>query len=115
MSFLPVRGEVWRADLNPQKGSEQQGTRPVVVVQVDLLNRVGNTVVVVPFTSNVKRASLPSAVLVLAGLGGLANDSVALCHQVRVLDKTGLLSRLGALPPTSIDAIEDRLRFVLGL
>jgi len=87
----------------------------VVVVQVDLLNRVGNTVVVVPLTSNIKRAALPSAVAVPAGCGGLTAESVALCHQVRVLDKSGLLQRLGELPEQWLQHIEGKLRFVMGL
>ena len=47
-SQLFKRGEVYWGTLDPQKGSEQAGRRPVVVLQNTLLNRVGNTVVVVP-------------------------------------------------------------------
>jgi mRNA interferase MazF len=87
----------------------------MIVVQVDLLNRVGNTVVVVPFTSNIKRAALPSAVAVPSGCGGLTTESVALCHQVRVLDKSGLIQRLGELPDQWLQEIEGKLRFVMAL
>ncbi len=114
MTSPPRRGEVWYANLDPQKGSEQGGQRPVVIVQTDLLNGVGNTVVVVPFTTNVTRASLPSAVLIRAGTGGLSRDSVALCHQIRVLDKTGLVRLIGKLSPDALSFIESRMRFTLG-
>ncbi len=109
------RGNVYLASLDPQKGSEQGGVRPVLVLQVDLLNRVGNTVVVVPFTTSLKRAGMPSSVLVRQGEGGLPQDSVALCHQIRVLDKSGLLDYLGSVSPQTIRLIGEKVRFTLGL
>ncbi len=109
------KGDVYFADLNPVIGSEQAGTRPVVIVQNSILNRITRTVVVVPFTSNLRRAELPSAVLIPKGEGGLSQDSVALCHQVRVLDKTRLHTRLGTLSNEWITKIEDTLAFVLDI
>ena len=109
------RGEVYLADLDPQKGSEQRGIRPVLVLQIDLLNRVGNTVVVIPFTTQLKRASLPSSVLIPSGEGGLVADSVALCHQIRVLDKSGLQTFLGMVSPQILTQVEKTVRFTLGL
>jgi len=112
---MPNKGDVYLADLNPQKGSEQSGVRPVVIVQIDKLNRVGNTVVVVPFTSNLKRAKLPSCVFVRSGDGGLMQDSVALCHQIRVLDKSRLIRQLGTVEPQTLKAIDVRIGFTLGI
>ena len=109
------RGDVYMASLDPQKGSEQGGVRPVLILQIDLLNRVGNTVVVVPFTEQLKRAKLPSTVLVRKGEGGLREDSVALCHQIRVLDKSGLQFYLGTVSSQTLKLIEDKVRFTLGL
>ncbi len=89
------RGEVWLADLNPIRGSEQAGIRHVLIFQNDAINTftttvVTTTVVTIPFTTNLRRAALPSCVRVAAGDGGLSDDSVALCHQLRVLDATRL-------------------------
>ena len=109
------KGDVYRADLNPVVGSEQAGLRPVVVVQNSVLNRLKRTVVVVPFTTNLRRAELPSGVLVSHGEGGLDQDSVALCHQVRVLDKSRLTTRLGKLALASIAKIDETLKFVMDL
>ncbi len=109
------KGDVYVADLNPVVGSEQAGMRPVVIVQNSLLNRFTRTIVVVPFTTNLKRAELPSAVLISKGDGGLDQDSVALCHQVRVLDKSRLQNRLGTLSAESISKINETLAFVLDL
>src|SRR5262245_11448288 len=77
------RGEVWLADLNPTRRSEQAGTRPVLIFQNNSINHFTSTFLTIPLTTNLRRASLPTCVLVQQGEGGLAKDSVALCHQLR--------------------------------
>jgi mRNA interferase MazF len=109
------RGDVYLADLDPTKGSEQAGTRPVLVFQHDTLNKVTRTVVVIPFTKTLRMAHLPSCVLVPAGEGGLRYDSVALCHQIRALDKSGLLTCWGTLPSIRLAEIERVVAFTLGM
>lgn len=88
MSFN--RGEVWLADLNPTQGSEQAGTRPVIVFQEGTLAKFTTTIITIPLTSNLRRAALPTCVQIAKGEGGLNQDSVALCHQIRVLDRSRL-------------------------
>jgi mRNA interferase MazF len=109
------RGEVWLADLNPIRGSEQAGVRPVLILQNDSINRFTTTFLTIPFTTNLRRAALPSCVRVTAGEGGLTSDSVALCHQLRVLDSSRLTRRLGTLSPGTMAAIEQRVLFTLGM
>lgn len=89
------RGEIWLADLNPTRGSEQAGTRPVLTFQNNVISKYTTTIFAIPLTTNLRRASLPSCAHISKGEGGLASDSVALCHQLRVLDKTRLVKRLG--------------------
>jgi len=109
------RGEVWIADLNPTKGSEQAGTRPVIVFQNDALNTVTTTVLAIPLTTNLRRAALPSCARIEKGEGGLESDSVALGHQLRVLDNTRLVRRIGHLNPSTMAVIEGRVLFTLGI
>jgi mRNA interferase MazF len=109
------RGEIWLASLNPTGGSEQAGTRPVLIFQNDLINKYTTTVLAIPFTTNLRRATLPSCVLVSRGEGGLTNDSVALCHQLRVLDKTRLHKKLGKVRQETIAAIEVKVVFTMGI
>ncbi|MGH9753824.1 MAG: type II toxin-antitoxin system PemK/MazF family toxin [Blastocatellia bacterium] len=54
------RGEIWLAELNPARGSEQGGTRPVLIMQTNAINRFTTTILTIPFTTNLRRASLPS-------------------------------------------------------
>jgi mRNA interferase MazF len=110
------RGEVWDARLNPTEGSEQAGTRPVVIVTRDAINRNSSVVVVVPLTNaaNVNR-DYPNNVTISAGEGGLTVDSVLLGGQVRAIAKTRLLRQRGALPATIMDQIDRALRITLDL
>ena len=109
------RGEIWLAELNPVRGSEQSGTRPVLIMQTNTINRFTTTVLTIPFTTNLRRASLPSCVQISAGEGGLSNDSVALCHQLRVLDKTRLTKNLGMVGNATLEEIETCVLFTLGI
>ncbi len=64
------RGEIWLAELNPTRGSEQAGTRPVLIFQNNSIGRFTNTFLAIPFTSNLRRGSLPTCVLLHKGEGG---------------------------------------------
>ena len=109
------RGEVWMAHLDPVRGSEQAGTRPVVILQPDALNAFLRTTVIVPFTSNLNWSRFPFSVLVGAGDGGLTSDSVALCHQIRVCDQTRLIRRLGQLSDAALAQVEQGVRVTAGM
>jgi mRNA interferase MazF len=109
------RGEIWFADLNPARGSEQAGSRPVLILQNDAINRFTRTYLTIPLTTNLRRASLPSCVFIPKGEGGLVSDSVALCHQLRVLDRTRLARRLGSVTNELLAAIESCVAFTTGI
>ena len=113
--MIVKRGEIWMADLNPIRGSEQAGIRPGLVLQNDAINKVTTTVLSIPLTTNLRRAVLPSCVQLAAGEGGLPGDSVVLGHQLRVLDKSRLLRRLGSVSANSLAAIENVVLFALGM
>ncbi|MDJ0676458.1 MAG: type II toxin-antitoxin system PemK/MazF family toxin [Calothrix sp. MO_167.B42] len=108
-------GEIQLADLNPTRGSEQAGIRPVIIVQRDNLQRFTRTVVVIPLTSNVRRAQIPGTVLIPAGEGGLTQDSVALCYQIVVLDRQRLQRHLGNLSPNFVLVLKEALKYTLEL
>jgi mRNA interferase MazF len=108
------RGEVWLLDLGqPKDDHEQAGRRPAVILQTDDLS-VLSTVVIVPLTTQSKRAGFASTVWIPASEAG-DRDSVALCHQIRVLDRRKLIRRIGELAPERLSEIEVAVAFVLGL
>jgi len=108
------RGEIWLADLHPTRGSEQAGVRPVLIFQNDILNKYSATVLTIPLTTNMRRASLPSCVQIPKGEGGLVSDSVVLCHQLRVLDKTRLQRKLGTVSQRTLLTVEKCILFTMG-
>ncbi|CUS06128.1 mRNA interferase MazF [Candidatus Promineifilum breve] len=111
-----VRGDIYDARLSPVEGSEQAGTRPVVIVSRDAINHNSPVIVVIPLTdaANVRRV-YPNNVPIPSGEGGLTLDSVALAGQVRAIAVTRLVRRRGALPPATMSAIDRALRITLDL
>ena len=106
------RGNIYRVNLDPTIGSEQQGNaRPCVVLTLTAYNRQLRTVGVVPLTSS-PRALAPLIVPVPSA--GKAN-SKALCHQIRTIDKTRMGKLLGTLSPEDMAVVEDGVRRVHGL
>lgn len=109
------RGEVWMASLDPVRGSEQAGTRPVIVLQADSLNSFLRTAVVIPGTSNLRWAEFPHCVRLASGEGGLTNESTVLTHQLRVMDATRLVRRMGVLSRAALRQIETALLVTLDI
>lgn len=110
----PRRGEIWLADLNPTRGREQRGRRPVAVVSVDLFNSgPAELIVILPLTST--QRDIPLQVKVKKGDGGTTDDSAVMCEAIRSVSKERLLSKWGTLSRPAMDEIEDRLRVLLEL
>jgi mRNA interferase MazF len=78
------------------------------------ISKFTSTIITIPLTTNLRRAALPSCLLISSGQGGLNQDSVALCHQLGVLDKTRLIKKLGQLDINAIAELERIVLFTLG-
>ena len=100
------RGELWWADLGPHRAQEQTGRRPVVVWQSDSLNRVLQSVLVVPLTTNLDRAKLAGTAVIASTPDGPSADSVALAFQMRAIPKSALRSRIRPLLDTEVAELE---------
>jgi mRNA interferase MazF len=110
------RGEIWWADLGEPRGSAPALRRPVVIVQDDLLNGSKlDTVMVVPLTSNVKRARAIGNILLDSRETGLDRESVALVCQVLTLDKAFFDERIGTLSSRLRARLDRGLTIALGL
>ena len=110
-----TRGNVVLCDLNPVVGTEQAGVRPVVVIQTDKANTVSPHTIILPFTSKIQQAILPCHVFVPSGIGGLKQDSVILCEQIRVIDKSRIIRVIGNLDDNYMMQLEIALSNTLGL
>ncbi len=110
----PGRGEVWVADLNPTRGHEQAGRRPVLVVSEDLFNRgPAGLVIVLPMTATIR--NVPSHVPVSPPEGGVRTRTAILCEAVRSMSVERLVERWGEVDRQTMAAVEDRLRILLRL
>jgi mRNA interferase MazF len=106
----PRRGSIWWVDLDPTRGAEIRKQRPAVVLSADGLNRVRRTVVVVPLSTG--PAPRPPIVVAVRSAGG---DSVAVCDQIRAVDRTRLRRLAGILSRADLRVVEDGVRAVLML
>jgi mRNA interferase MazF len=110
------RGQIHYASLDPVRGPEQAGRRPVLVVSSDALNRLPLVVTVVAGTdaANISR-DYPVNVRVAAAESGLPRDTVFLCFQVRSLNPSQLVTEAGALPAARMAEVDAALRRALEL
>jgi len=110
----PSRGEVWLIDFSPTRGHEQTGTRPGLVISVDLFNHgPAGLVVVLPLTT--RHRGVPLHVAVDPPEGGLRERSFIKCEDVRSVSTERLIGKWGTTAPMTLRLVEDRLRLLLGL
>ncbi|MBR5521478.1 MAG: type II toxin-antitoxin system PemK/MazF family toxin [Oscillospiraceae bacterium] len=109
------RGEVFYADLSPVIGSEQGGTRPVLIVQNDMGNRHSPTVIAAAITSRQDKTSMPTHINIKGDSCGLAKDSVVLLEQIRTIDKQRLKEKTGRLDASDLEKVNQALNISFGL
>lgn len=108
------RSEVWLADLNPTRGHEQRGKRPVLIVSEDIFNQgKASLIVIIPITSTDR--GIPSHVKINPPEGGLKVSSNIICEAIRSISKERLIKRLGSVTSSTINEVEDILRILLRL
>ena len=108
------RGDVYYADLNPVIGSEQNGHRPIIVIQNDMGNLYSPTTIVAMVTSSQKK-KLPTHVHVIDEGSGLSDDSIIMLEQIRTIDKQRLGSMIGHVSDETMELIEDAALCSLGI
>lgn len=112
----PKRGEIFLTALDPTVGREIRKTRPAVVIQNDISNRLTGITIVAPITSTVRFPLNTVHVLLPADHGtGLSVTSVALLNQIRAVDQTRLIKRLGAIDVEISERVDEAIKLSLGL
>jgi mRNA interferase MazF len=108
--------EIWIADLNPQIGTEPGKTRPVLVVQTNLLNKILHpSTVVCPVTSKVKKDSEILRVHLKKGTANLNHACDVMIDQIRAVDNKRLTRRIGVLPDELIELVKENIKIVIDL
>ena len=109
------RGDIYYADLRPVIGSEQEGIRPVLVIQKDVGNRHSPTVICAAITSKMNKAKLPTHVELDAEKYDLMKDSVVLLEQLRTIDKQRLKDKVCRLDNEILKKVDRALEISLEL
>ncbi len=108
--------EIWIADLNPQIGTESGKTRPVLVVQTNLLNKIPHpSTIVCPVTSNVKKDSEILRVHIEKGMAKLNQDCDIMIDQIRAIDNKRLIKKVGSLPQDIIELVKENIQIIIDL
>jgi mRNA interferase MazF len=107
--------EVWLANLDPRFGTEAGKTRPVLIVQTNLLNKVHPSTLVCPITTNVQPASKILRVHLQKGTANVKEDCDVMIDQLRAIDNRRLLKKIGVLPLHLSERVRENIRIVLDL
>jgi len=107
--------DIWLANLDPRFGTEAGKTRPVVIVQTDLLNAVHTSTIVCPITTNVQPGATILRIHLKKGESGVVADCDIMLDQVRAIDNKRFIKRIGKLAPKKIGLLTDNLRTLLDI
>jgi mRNA interferase MazF len=106
------QGEIWRVNLDPTKGSEQAGFRPVVIVSGNMMNRYLNVVIVMPLTTKIKNYK-GNVVLQPDFANGLKESSEILIFHIRSVSKDRLVEKIGSISTTELEQLKAGLGDIL--
>lgn len=108
--------EIWIADLNPQIGTEAGKTRPVLIVQTNLLNKISHpSTIVCPITTNIQKDSDILRVHLKKGMANLHENCDIMIDQIRAIDNKRLLKKVGILPIDLIEKIKENIAIIIDL
>jgi mRNA interferase MazF len=105
------RGEVWLANFNPGRGSEQKGIRPALIVQNDIGNQYASTTIIAAITTTLKK--YPVTVLLDRNEGGLEEHSMVNLAQILTLDKGRLMKKLGNITAEKLNEVGEAIEISL--
>ena len=114
---MPVNQyEIWIADLNPQLGTEAGKTRPVLIDQTNLLNKISHpSTVICPITTNVQNDANILRVHLKKGMANLNEDCDVMIDQIRAIDNKRLIKKVGNLPTDLIEKIKENIAIIIDL
>jgi len=109
------RGEIFLANLEPVKGSEQGGIRPVLVIQNDISNKHSPVTIIAAITSKVFEKEYPTNVFISKKESKLDKDSTILLNQIRTIDSERLIKKVGLLDSLTLEKVELAIKVSLNL
>jgi len=109
------RFEIWSADLNPRFGTESGKTRPVLIIQNNILNKRHPSTIICPITTNVKKGVQILRLNLDKGEAGFKKESAIMIDQMRAIDNKRFVRKIGNLPESRVPKLVDNIKIVLDL
>lgn len=110
-----IRGDIILANLEPVRGSEQGGTRPVLVLQNNILNKYAPTTIIAPITSKIYTKEYPTNVVIKKEDSKLKLDSTILLNQIKAIDKKRIIKKIGSLDNFTMNKVDRAIKVSLAL
>jgi len=107
-----IQGEIWVTDLNPVKGNEQKGKRPVVIISGNLLNKYLQVVIACPLTSKIKNYK-GNVILIPTEQNGLTEKSEIMTFHIRSISKLRLIRKIGIVTKEELAELKVGLNDIL--
>jgi len=112
---IAKRGDIFLANLEPIKGSEQGGVRPVLVIQNDISNKHSPVTIIAAITSRIFEKEYPTNIFITKKDSGLDKDSTIMLNQIRTIDTLRFIKRISKLDYATMNKVDKALKICLNL
>ena len=107
--------EIWLASPDPRFGTETGKTRPVLIVQTNILNKIHPSTLICPITSKVNLESQILRVHLIKGTAKVKENCDVMIDQLRAIDNRRLIKKIGELPREIADRVRENIKIILDL
>ncbi|HBX52561.1 MAG: taxon MazF [Bacteroidetes bacterium RIFOXYA12_FULL_35_11] len=109
------KNEIWVANLDPRHGTETGKTRPVLIIQTDLLNKIHPSTLICPITTNIQLDSEILRVHLKKGTAKVKENCDIMIDQIRAIDNKRLIKKIGDLPKEVFERVKENIKIILDL
>lgn len=112
---MVIRGDIFFANLEPIRGREQGGIRPVLIIQNNISNKYSPITIIAAITSKNFEKGYPTNIFISKESSKLKKDSTILLNQIRTIDKRRLIKKIGSLDFLIMKKVDMALKISLGM
>jgi len=113
--MITKRGDIFLANLEPTKGSEQGGIRPVLIIQNDISNKHSPVTIISAITSKVFEKEYSTNIFISKEDSGLDKDSTIMLNQIRTIDNSRLIRKIGLLDSFIMNKVDRAIKVSLAI
>ena len=109
------RGDIFLANLEPTKGSEQGGIRPILIIQNDISNKHSPVTIISAITSKIFEKEYSTNIFISKDESGLDKDSTIMLNQIRTIDNSRLIRKIGSLDNFTMNKVDRSIKVSLAI